>query len=65
MAKRTRNPMLPLFIGAPIILAAAVYVGFRIWTSQCEIPTFDIFLILGLMPTLYLALMYLAFKSQP
>ncbi len=64
MATRKRNPLLPWFIGLPIVLAAVVYVGYRFAATDCAVPGISIFLVLGVVPVIYLALMYMTLSSQ-
>ena len=59
-----RNRLLPLYIGFVIILAAVGYVGWYMYTIDCGITPIAVFLVLGVVPIIYLALMYLAFVSQ-
>lgn len=63
---RRRNPMLPWWIGLAIILAAVVYVGYQFTTLDCGPVTAGLlaFIVLGVIPVVYLALMYLTLKSQ-
>jgi hypothetical protein len=58
--------MLPWWIGLAIILAAVVYVGYQFTTLDCGPVTAGLlaFIVLGVIPVVYLALMYLTLKSQ-
>ncbi len=59
-----RNRLTPWYIGIAIILAAVGYVGYQMSTTDCGMtPTF-IFLVLGVIPAVYLVLMYYTFTSQ-
>jgi hypothetical protein len=62
----TRNPLLPWWIGLALILIAVTYVGYQFTTLGCGPGTaaFLAFIVLGIVPAVYLALMYLTFKSQ-
>jgi hypothetical protein len=62
----TRNPLLPWWIGLIIIVAAAVYIGYQFTTLGCGPGTagFLAFVVLGVMPAVYLILMYMTLKSQ-
>ena len=59
-----RNPLLPWLISLPIVLAGVAYVGYRFSTLDCAVPAVSEFLVLGILPLIYLILMYLTFKSQ-
>jgi hypothetical protein len=63
---RRRNPVLPWWIGLAIVLAAVVYVGYQFTTLDCGPVTAGLlaFIVLGVIPAVYLALMYLTFKNQ-
>jgi hypothetical protein len=62
----TRNPLLPWWIGLAIILAAVVYVGYQFTNLGCGPGTaaFLAFIVLGVVPAVYMVLMYLTLKSQ-
>jgi hypothetical protein len=62
----TRNPLLPWWIGLAIILAAVIYVGYQFTTLGCGPGTagFLAFIVLGVLPAVYLVLMYMTLKSQ-
>jgi hypothetical protein len=59
-----RNPLLPWYVGIAVILAAVVYVGYQMFFVGCPAPTFVELGVLVIIPVVYLALMYLTFKSQ-
>ena len=63
-----RNPLLPWWIGLAIIAVAVVYIGYRFanLASECGPVAAGLlaFGVLGVIPAVYLALMYLTFKSQ-
>lgn len=68
MAKSTmprRNPLLPWWIGLVIIIAVEVYIGYRFACLDCGAmgPVLG-FIVLGVIPVVYLTLMYLTLKSQ-
>jgi hypothetical protein len=48
---------MPWWIGLVIITAAVAY-------ADCAVPAISEFLVLGVIPLIYLTLMYLTFKSQ-
>ncbi|MFD1940655.1 hypothetical protein [Paradevosia shaoguanensis] len=62
--KHHRNRLLPLYIGFVMILGAVGYVAWHMYTIDCGITPVAVFLVLGVVPIIYLALMYLAFVSQ-
>lgn len=58
-----RNRLTPWLVGAVLILAAVLYVGYRMWVTNCA--PFGIELgVLIVIPLVYLVLMYLTFVSQ-
>jgi hypothetical protein len=61
-----RNPLLPWWIGLTVIVAAVIYVGYQFTTLGCGPATAGslAFIVLGVVPAVYLVLMYLTFKSQ-
>lgn len=59
-----RNPLLPWIIGLIIIIAADVYVAYLFIATACAAPIFAQFLVVVVVPVVYLFLMYLTFKSQ-
>jgi hypothetical protein len=60
-----RNPLLPWFIGMVVIAIADIYVAYSFYSSNCQVPGLARLMVLVAMPGVYLALMYLTFKSQP
>ena len=61
MAKRNR--LAPWYIGLVVILAAVVFVGFRMSASGCA-PVGIATGVLVVVPVVYLVLMYLTLTSQ-
>lgn len=59
-----RNHLTPWYIGLVIILAAIGYVGYQMQATNCGISGSLAFIILGIVPAVYLVLMYLTFISQ-
>jgi len=63
-----RSPLLPWWIGLAIIAAAVVYIGYQFTklASDCGPVAAGLlaFVVLGVIPAVYLGLMYLTFKSQ-
>lgn len=60
----SRSPMTAWWIGLVIILAAVVYAAYRFACLDCAPAGFLEFMILGVVPAVYLVLMYLTLKSQ-
>lgn len=60
-----RNRLLPWYIGIVIVAAAEIYIGYQFFACKCEAPLAIDFIVLGIVPVVYLWLMYLAFTSQP
>jgi len=58
------NRLLPWYIGIVLVLAAVVFVGYRMWAGACPAPTIIEIGVLTVIPAVYLALMYLTFISQ-
>ena len=65
-SKSSRNPLLPWWIGLAIIVAAVAYTGYQFTTLECGPVTAGIlaFIVLGVIPIVYLSLMYLTLKDQ-
>lgn len=59
-----RNALLPWWIGLAIIGAAVAYVAYRFSCEDCGAAALPEFLVLAVVPVVYLVLMYLAFRSQ-
>lgn len=59
-----RSQLLPWYIGLAIIMAAVIYEGYALQTAKCEATGLALFLVLFVVPTVYLALMYLTLRSQ-
>ncbi len=63
-----RNPLLPWWIGFAIIVVAVIYVGylFTKLATVCGPATAGMlgFIVLGVIPAVYLTLMYVTLKSQ-
>ena len=64
-ANNRRSPFLPWWIGLGVIGAAVAYIAYQFSCIDCgaEKPLLA-FIVLGIIPVVYLALMYLAFRSQ-
>jgi hypothetical protein len=59
-----RNRLLPWYIGLAIIVLAVAFVGYRMYAAACPAPIGVQFIVLLIIPTVYLALMYLTLVSQ-
>ena len=63
--KRARNPLTPWWIGLAVNIVAVIYAGYRFSRLECGPPSiFLLVIILGVMPGVYLALMYVTLKDQ-
>ncbi len=60
-----RNQLLPWYIGLVIILAAVIYTGYLFHATNCQAPGVAQFLVLIVVPAIYLVLMFITFRSQP
>ena len=60
-----RNPLLPWLIGLVIIAIVDIYIGYQFYATECQAPGIAQFMVLVVIPGVYLALMYLTLKSQP
>jgi hypothetical protein len=58
------KPLLPWVVGLVIIVIANIYVAYMFFATRCEAPGFAQFLVVVVVPAVYLVLMYLTFKSQ-
>jgi hypothetical protein len=63
---RHRSPLLPWWIGLAVIAAAVVYLSYEFAGLECGPVGAGLlaFGVLGVIPAVYLILMYLTFKSQ-
>ena len=59
-----RNRFMPWIIGIIVIIAATGFVAYRMFAGDCPAPGFVEALVLIVVPLVYIALMYLTFKSQ-
>jgi len=59
-----RNRLTPWYIGIAIVLVAVGYVGYQMTATDCGIPTPRLFIVLAVIPVVYLGLMYLTLTSQ-
>jgi hypothetical protein len=58
-----RNRLTPWIAGAVMIVAAVLYVGYRMWVTNCAPLGIELG-VLTVIPVIYLVLMYLTFVSQ-
>jgi len=61
---QSRNPMMAWWAGLVIILAAVAYTAYRFACMECAPAGYLEFMILGIVPAVYLVLMFLTLKSQ-
>ena len=54
-----RNRLTPWYIGIAIVLVAVFYVGYQMYATRCAIPPPLVFIVLVIIPVVYLGLMYL------
>jgi hypothetical protein len=59
-----RNPLLPWWIGLVIIVLAVAYTAYRFACADCGAAALPEFLVLAVVPVVYLVLMFLTLKSQ-
>jgi hypothetical protein len=63
-AVRRRSRLLPWYIGLAIVFPAVAYVAYQLRASGCAVPTPAVFMVLVVLPAVYLMLMYLTLTSQ-
>ena len=56
--------LMPWYIGIVVILAAVIFVGYRMWGTSCPAPMMLEIGVLTVIPIVYLVLMYLTLISQ-
>lgn len=61
---KKRNVLMPWLIGLAIVVAADLWIAYQMFATACQAPGFVQAIVVVLMPTVYLVLMYLTFKSQ-
>lgn len=59
-----RKRLMPWMIGLVVIVAAAAAAAWMLLSNGCAVPVPTIFVALGIMPAVYLVLMYLTLTSQ-
>jgi hypothetical protein len=61
---QTNHRLRPWYIGLVIVLAAVIFVGYRMWATDCAAPLIIEIGVLTVIPIVYLTLMYLTLISQ-
>ena len=61
---KARNPLMPWYIGIVIIAALDIWVASQLFSAACQAPGIVAAGVVVVIPTVYLGLMYLTFKSQ-
>jgi len=59
-----RNRLMPWVIGLVIIVAAVAWAAWTLLSNGCAVPAPTLFIALGVMPAVYIVLMYLTLTSQ-
>lgn len=59
-----RNRLAPWYVGIVIVLLATGYVGYQMYATGCGAAAPVGYLVLLVIPAVYLALMYLTLTSQ-
>ena len=59
-----RNVLFPWLIGLSLIALVDLFVAYRMFATDCPAPALAEFLVVALIPGIYLFLMYLTLKSQ-
>jgi polyferredoxin len=62
--EQIRNHLRPWYIGLAIVVAAVLFVGYRMTAGNYPAPTIVELGVLTVVPIVYLVLMYLTFVSQ-
>ncbi|MBL8704893.1 MAG: hypothetical protein JNM30_08630 [Rhodospirillales bacterium] len=60
-----RNPLLPWWIGLGIVAVADLWVAYKMLGADCQATGIAELIVVIVIPAVYLALMFLTFKSQP
>ena len=60
-----RNPLTTWIIGLIIVVIVDIYIGYVFFATACAAPAIAQFLVLVVIPGVYLTLMYQTLKSQP
>jgi hypothetical protein len=59
-----RNRLMPWTVGLVVILLAIAFAAWQLLSNGCAVPPVTLFVALGIMPAVYLVLMYLTLTSQ-
>ena len=59
-----RNRLTPWVIGLVIIVASVAWAAWMLLSNGCAVPVPTVFIALGIMPAVYVVLMYLTLTSQ-
>ncbi|WP_119419834.1 hypothetical protein [Desertibaculum subflavum] len=59
-----RQPLLPWIIGVAVVILADIWVVQRMFATDCPAPGIVEAIVVIVIPVVYLALMFLTFKSQ-
>jgi hypothetical protein len=59
-----RNRLMPWTIGLVVILVAVAFAAWQLLSNGCAVPAPTLFVALGVMPAVYLVLMYMTLTSQ-
>ena len=58
------RPSFRTLAGGAVILAAVIFVGYRMWATECGVSIGLELIVLAVMPAVYIVLMYLTLTSQ-
>ena len=61
---RRRNALLPWWIGLTIVLASVGYVAYLFASLETDSAPLLAFIVCGVIPAVYLVLMYVTFRSE-
>jgi drug/metabolite transporter (DMT)-like permease len=61
---RRRNALLPWWTGFAIVLASVIYVGVLFANLETDSAPVLAFIVCGIIPVVYLYLMYVTFRSE-
>jgi hypothetical protein len=62
---KQHSRLYPWYIGVAVIVAFELFVGFMFFGPACRVPAIPQILVLVVLPVIYLALMFMALRSQP
>jgi uncharacterized membrane protein YtjA (UPF0391 family) len=64
VTNRKNSRLLPWYIGLAIIAIVDAFIGYQFYSTKCEAPGIAQFLVLIVVPGVYLVLMYLTLRGQ-